>query len=352
MNAAAAPSAVQQIAGMLFAVLLVDEKLVIAQANHAAEDLLGRSNIRLVGMELGEACGLPNAALHRFNQSDSQLVARRIGISPIDQERVVNFTLSPISSPGGWRVVTISDAGRDDMGREVDERRALAAPAILAHEIKNPLAAIKGASQLLARKLPADAELTALIDNEVARIARLIDRMQALGSNMNEAVEPVNLHQTVRKAVAGIKVGAPKNIEFSEMFDPSLPDVLASPDALEQVLGNLLANAVEACRERSDARVCVRTRYASGLTITGGEGVQPVGLPVELSVGDNGAGVSPELAALIFEPFVTSRQTGQGLGLALVKKLVGDMGGRISHDRDTKKMTTQFRVHLPVAAQP
>jgi two-component system nitrogen regulation sensor histidine kinase GlnL len=139
--------------------------------------------------------------------------------------------------------------------------------------------------------------------------------------------------------------------EIEEEFDPSLPSVLGSPDGLVQVLINLVANAREACRDVAKPRVIVRTRFASGLQLHSGKAGKPVRLPIELRISDNGPGVDPSLREHIFEPFVTSKKTGQGLGLALVRKLVRDMNGRISHERDDAKGWTHFRVHLPVAIE-
>lgn len=344
------PNAEEQISGMLFAVFLLDSDLRIAEANHAAEEMLGRSSKRLAGMDFGKAAGLPKRVIERISLAESQLVARGVAISPAGRDRVVNVTFSPLSTHPDWRIVTMSDAGQDDMRGTVESPSALKAPAILAHEIKNPLAAIKGASQLLAKKVgPAEGALTTMIGHEVDRIARLIDRMQELGSHTSGPLEPVNLHQTIRKAMASVRSASKDRAELDEEFDPSLPAVAGHPDMLEQVLVNLLANAVDACAQRDDARVSVRTRFVSGLALNvGGEG-EPIRLPIEIAVCDNGPGISSDVADHIFEPFVSSKKSGQGLGLALVKKLVGDMGGRVNVKRLESAGITEFRVHLAVS---
>lgn len=344
------PDAGEQIAGMLFAVLLIDQDLRIAEANHAAEEMLGRSARRLEGMELARACGLPDSVMARIALAESQIVARGVAISPGEQDRLINLTVSPLISHKGWRIVTLSDAGQDDMRGDEDRHSALQAPAILAHEIKNPLAAIRGASQLLSRKIAEkDTALTEMIASEVDRIARLIDRMQELGSNSVEPTEPVNLHQTIRKAMASVRSAVKGKAELNEEFDPSLPAVLAAPDALEQVLVNLLTNAAEACADRDDPQVIVRTRFVSGLAKNVSGTGESIRLPVEIAVCDNGAGFDPDIGDHVFEPFVTSKKNGQGLGLPLVKKLVSDMGGRVSHKRLERRGITEFRVHLALA---
>jgi two-component system, NtrC family, nitrogen regulation sensor histidine kinase GlnL len=230
---------------------------------------------------------------------------------------------------------------------------ALRGPEILAHEIKNPLAGIRGAAQLLARKVgEKDKALTGLIAAEVDRIAKLIDQMQTLSSRTPTPVESCNLHEAVRRASAVLDAGGGRKPRIEEEFDPSLPNVLGSPDGLVQVLINLLSNAREACQGTAKARVVVRTRFASGLQLHSGDTGSPVRLPVELRVSDNGPGVDPAMREHIFEPFVTTKKTGQGLGLPLVRKLVRDMNGRLSHERDETSGWTHFRVHLPLASEP
>ena len=351
MIAKGRPSAHTQIAGLLFAVLLVDDAQIIAEANHAAEDMFGRSSNRMVGHPLTEIVDFtdPNI-IDRLVSADAQLVARGIAIVTPIGDRLINLTVSPIAAGQGWKVLTFSAAGQNEMREDTDPHAALKAPAILAHEIKNPLAAIRGAGQLLSRKLDdKDRHLTSMISDEVDRIARLIDRMQQLGSNQTDPVGPLNLHQSIRNAVGTVRAAVKDRAELIEEFDPSLPQVLSNGDALEQVLINLLSNAVEACEESDAPKVMVKTRFVSGLAFNASGTGKSVRLPIEVTVSDNGLGIDPEVAEHIFDPFVTSKKNGQGLGLALVKKLVGDMGGRISHKRNDLLKTTEFRIHLAIA---
>ncbi|NLG77973.1 MAG: PAS domain-containing sensor histidine kinase, partial [Xanthomonadaceae bacterium] len=237
--------------------------------------------------------------------------------------------------------------------RVAEEERAgpLRGPAVLAHEIKNPLSAIRGAAQLVARKLEdEDRALTSLITDEVDRIAQLIDRMQRLGREQPEPVGPVNLHAAVRRACEIVAAADDSNeIPLREEFDPSLPSVLANEGALVQVLINLVANARDACRDCKAPQIVVRTRFVSGLARNVMRLGRPVKLPIEVQVSDNGPGIDPAVREHIFEPFVSSKKNGQGLGLALVNKLVRDMDGRIGHERDESGGWTHFRVHLPLA---
>ncbi|WP_379546749.1 nitrogen regulation protein NR(II) [Qipengyuania sp. DSG2-2] len=350
------PDPAAQISGLVFAFLLIDGDGIIRQANQAAEDLLGMGAARIIGRNFTDVMPLSDTRIaSRLRDPEARLTARGLPLARGDTTLTVNLTLSPVASSDGWRVVTLSDAGQASM-EDDPEPAGIAAPAVLAHEIKNPLAAIRGAGQLLARKLPErERELATLITEEVDRIARMIDRMQALGSTQEDPLTPVNLHEAIRNALGVVRSieGAPP-VTFKEEFDPSLPLVMASRDALQQVLINLLSNARDACSENEDPIVKIRTRYVTGLVMNvlrRGRG-RSVALPIEVSITDNGPGIDPAIADRIFEPFVTSKQGGQGLGLALVRKLVRDMDGRIAHERDRRAEITRFSVHLAEMKEP
>lgn len=352
MNAsAAAPDAASQIAGFAFAVLLLDPDNLVADANPAAEELLQRSVQRLIGMPLGEAMqfGDPHVQESMLH-GDAPLVARDVAMAASNRDRRVDITSSPLLSHPGWRTVTLSDAGRGN--EEQGDAMALRAPAILAHEIKNPLAAIRGASQLLSRRVaPRDRAMTSIIASEADRIAGLVDRMQLLGSAAPVKAQSCNLHEAIRSAMASVRAARGDAVMLVEAFDPSLPPVAADPAALTQVFVNLLGNGCDACAHADDPRVEVRTRFVSGQAysiIRQGEAKR---LPVEIVVSDNGPGIAADLRGHVFEPFVTSKPNGQGLGLPLVRKLIGDMGGRVSYDRDETSGLTRFRVNLALAKE-
>ena len=348
----ARPGASEQIAGLLFALLLVDPNLLVAELNQAAETMLGKSAKRLIGKDLVEVIGpLDPRVEHRLSNSDAALVAREITITTAETERRGNLTASPLVTHPGWRVITLSELGHEETGNDDELASSLGAPSILAHEIKNPLAAIRGAAQLAARKLSGpDTKLASMITDEVDRIVRLIDRMQQLGARNTETAKACNPHEAIRSAIATVRAAGASRVEIIEEFDPSLPPVLANRDALEQVLINLISNARDAVGSSGPGEVRVRTRFVSGLAFSAIRFGRAVRLPIEITISDNGPGVDPAMRDHIFEPFVSSKQSGQGLGLALVRKLVRDMNGSISHERDSKKGLTRFRVHLPVAS--
>lgn len=347
--------AARQLASLPLAVVLLSPGQRIAAANPAAEQLLGQSARRLVERPLGEVLHFDEPRLaERLSESEAQVSARATPVSiPGQGARRLDVTAAPVIDQPGWQMVTLQDAaGAEALRGEGAEDSVLRAPDVLAHEIKNPLAGIRGAAQLLGRKLEgSDLALTGLIADEVDRIAKLIDQMQTLSRRTPPELEACNLHEAVRRARAVIEAGG-KAPSVIEEFDPSLPPVLANGDALVQVLINLIANAAEACAGTPEPRIIVRTRFASGLQLHRTiEGV-PVRLPIELRVSDNGPGVDPAMADHLFEPFVTSKKSGQGLGLALVRRMVRDMNGRISHDREQATGLTHFRIHLQVAPPP
>lgn len=352
----AIPDAVRQLANLPLAVVLLAPGQRIVSANPAAEQFLGQSLRRLNGRNLFDTLHFDARLAERIGDSETPVSARETSVSVAGQgSRRIDVTATPIGDFPGWQMLTLHDTsaaealGEDAAGPDLGVLRA---PEILAHEIKNPLAGIRGAAQLLARKVgEKDRALTSLIADEVDRVAKLIDQMQTLSRRTTAPVEPCNLHEAARRAIA-VLGATDARVRIEEEFDPSLPPVLGSPDGLVQVLINLLANAREACGQAAKPRVVVRTRFASGLQLHTSDTGKPVRLPVELRVSDNGPGVEPAMREHIFEPFVTTKKSGQGLGLALVRKLVRDMNGRISHERDDAKGWTHFRVHLPLASEP
>lgn len=351
------PDAIAQIAGMIFAVVLVDPKGHIAQVNPAAENLLGTSAKRMVGKPFDAVVQLLDQRVAaRLAEGESALIARDIRVRTANAEIPINLTMSALADQPGWRVITLSEVGHETPSDEGQGAAAVGAPSILAHEIKNPLAAIRGAAQLIARKLPhGDKKLARMITDEVDRIARLIDRMQQLGSSKNEPLAPCNPHEAIRSACATVRAAGMEGVSVHEEFDPSLPPVLANRDALEQVLINLISNARDAAlcvQGNEEPQIMIRTRYVSGLVFSAIRFGRAVKLPIEITVSDNGPGVDTALRDSLFEPFVSSKTSGQGLGLALVRKLMRDMHGNISHERESRAGLTHFRLHLPLAPRP
>lgn len=360
-----AAEAVRVLASLPQAVVVLEKGLCIASVNPAAEQFFGQSVRRLVGQSLQAVMDFADSRLmDRLSDYDTPVSAREVAvIIKGTGARRIDVSIAPLADMPGWQVLTIhtnspgaalgEDSGTGDLS-------VLRGPEILAHEIKNPLAGIRGAAQLLGRKLEdRDRALTDLITGEVDRIAKLITQMQSLSRRILPPVESCNLHVAARRAIDVLEASRGDQsspLPILEEFDPSLPDVLGSPDGLVQIIINLLSNALEASGDQQSEKderrhVVIRSRFASGLQLHTTDRGRPLRLPVELRISDHGPGIDPSLREHIFEPFVTTKKSGQGLGLALVRKLVRDMNGRISHERDEIKGVTHFRVHLPLAAE-
>jgi two-component system nitrogen regulation sensor histidine kinase GlnL len=354
------PDARRLIASLPQGFVLLDPDLMIAQVNPAAEQLIGQSASRLIGRLVNAVFAFEEPLiLERLTERGAQLVAPASLVQIANQPaRPINVVTAPVLHFPGWQILVLQEPVVVDAltrgGGDDDGGPALHAPAVLAHEIKNPLAGIRGAAQLLDRQLgEKERALTGLITTEVDRIAKLIDQMQSLSRRSPEPAVACNLHEAARQAqailAAGRAAGEAARVIVEEEFDPSLPLITANHDALVQVLINLLVNAIDACQAQVRPRIIVRTRYITGIQVHHGPGGKTLRLPIELRVSDNGPGVPVALHHHIFEPFVSSKKHGQGLGLALVQKLVREMNGRVTHDRDEARGLTHFRLHLPVA---
>jgi two-component system, NtrC family, nitrogen regulation sensor histidine kinase GlnL len=222
---------------------------------------------------------------------------------------------------------------------------------MLAHEIKNPLAGIRGAAQLLKTGAKAeDQPLAQLIVDETDRVTRLVDRMEEFSEDVLPSFAPVNIHEVLDRVRALVANGAADGLLMREQYDPSLPPVLGDEDQLIQVFLNLVKNAAEAAHARGDGRgeIAIFTAYRHGVRVRATRGQSLRGAPLEVRIQDNGPGVAAHLREHLFQPFVTSKPQGAGLGLAAVAKLVAAHGGMI--DFESEPGRTTFRVLLPIAS--
>ena len=324
--------------------LAVDDGDLVCEANPAAETLFNMARATLRGRRIDDLIGPgPTGApvVAPYAAYDQTLAL------PDGRSILADVIGAPFSGRVGWRVLSIHIRALGPLGHRRDggQRTATAAAAMLAHEIKNPLSAIRGAAQLLDRNDDETAPLTGLIRDEVDRITRLIDRMEGFTDPRPLARSSQNIHAILAHAREIAAQGFGRHIEIREVYDPSLPPVLGNRDALVQVFVNLIKNAVEAMGETKGA-ITLRTAYRSGL-IKRTDAAAPLALPIEVCVIDDGPGAPADIVDHLFEPFVTSKRSGGGLGLALVDKLVSDHGGMVELVREGRPARTVVRLLLP-----
>lgn len=351
------PDAVDMIAAMPVAMLVVGPDNMVVEANARAEVLLNMACSAIVGSEVARILRVDqiNPAFDLW-QSDKPLAAYDIRLHAGRTAAVkADIMISPIGEHEGWRIVTIhtQSLAQKIGGRRASggARSAMGAAAILAHEIKNPLSGIRGAAQLLDTQAnETNSALTRLICNEVDRIAALIDRMQDFTTERQLECMPANIYPVLDQAIQIASAGFGSAIRIVRAYDPSLPAALCHPDALTQVMINLLKNACEALADTPKPTIRIRTAFRHGFSVMLGEGKGNAVLPIEILVIDNGPGVPPAIQDDLFNPFISSKRDGQGLGLALVDKLIRDMNGFVEYTRDSDAGESIFRIMLPMGA--
>ncbi len=281
-----------------------------------------------------------------MNEYRVDVSSPRLGI-----EKIVDLYVAPVPEfPGSVVVMFQERSMADKIDRQMTHRGAARSvtglAAMLAHEIKNPLSGIRGAAQLLETSLSdEDRALTRLITDETDRIVSLVDRMEIFSDERPIERYPVNIHVVLDHVKAIAKNGFASRITILEDYDPSLPPVYANRDQLIQVFLNLVKNAAEAVGNVASGEITLSTAFRPGIRVSSPGTQDRVSLPLEFCVRDNGPGVSDDILPILFDPFITTKQNGSGLGLALVAKIVGDHGGVIECDSTQRGAT--FRVLMP-----
>ncbi|WP_062561191.1 two-component system sensor histidine kinase NtrB [Paracoccus aminovorans] len=258
-------------------------------------------------------------------------------------------------SPAGGIAVLIAPqdgGGRLGNGQAARSaaRSAIGMAEMLAHEIKNPLAGIRGAAQLIGMNLAAeDRDLADLIVAESRRIVELLDQVERFGDTSAPRLSAVNVHDVLERVRRSASVGFGRGLRIVPEYDPSLPPALIDADQLVQVCLNLVKNAAEAIqRAGQGGTIRIRSFYDGTLRLAPTE-AEPQGrsLPLQIEIEDDGPGIPETIVAEVFEPFVSGRENGTGLGLALVSKIITDHGAWIA--LDTRPGRTVFRLSLPKA---
>ena len=352
MSTPVAPLFAEILAAMPVAVLLIGPEDRIAYANSEAEQLLNQSERAMIGQPLEAVMASPQE--YRARRAGLGFAAFDAAIDTVRGGRIrADFIEAMVADHPGWRIVTLHGGGSARSMGQPDRtatRAAVGAAAMLAHEIKNPLSGIRGAAQLIGDGADAP-ELTQLIVAEVDRIAALIDRMQDFSDTRPLAPVAQNIYPLLDHARRVALAGFARGVNIEERFDPSLPEVMVDRDAFLQIVVNLVKNACEATDRQADRRILLTTAYRHGMAARATPKKPRQRLPIEFCVIDNGPGAPADIAEHLFDPFVSGKPEGQGLGLALVDKLVRDMGGIVQYAREGSPEATVFRLLLPMATQ-
>ena len=341
-------------------VILLDPDNRFRYVNHAAEQFLGISRAWLTQHRLDDLLAPDNPVfmlIAQVRRTEATIADHDLNLeSPRLHKRGITVQGSPLPEEPGAVLLVMQDASA---ARALDRQLAFRGAArsvtgmaaILAHEVKNPLSGIRGAAQLLETSVgPADRELAELIRDEADRIRDLVDRMEAFGEKPI-ARTAVNIHRVLEHVRKLAQSGFAAHIRFQEHYDPSLPPVWANRDQLVQVVLNLVKNAAEAATQEGihHPEIILATGFQHGMRVAIPGSTERLDLPLFVAVRDNGHGIPEDIRPHLFEPFVTSKNTGSGLGLSLVAKIVGDHGGLI--EVDSRPGRTEFRLHLPVVTE-
>ena len=354
-----APEAAALLSALPVPMVVLDAENRFTYANHAAEHFLGVSFSQLAQMKLVDLVPPDHPAFMLLAQvrqgevtvSDHDMTFE----SPRLRKRGIAVQCAPLPEEPGSVLLVLQDASAARaLDRQLTFRSAARSvtsmAAILAHEVKNPLSGIRGAAQLLESSVgDADRELTVLIRDEADRIRALVDRMEMFGAKPIEH-DAVNIHRVMEHVRRLAQSGFGANIRFTEIYDPSLPPVHGNRDQLVQVVLNLVKNAAEAIASAgvANGEITLITAFQHGVRLAVPGSDRRMHLPMVVAVCDNGPGIPEDIRSNLFDPFVTSKSSGSGLGLSLVAKIVSDHGGLI--EVDSRPGRTEFRLHLPMLA--
>jgi two-component system nitrogen regulation sensor histidine kinase GlnL len=339
-------------------VLAIDSAGRVREVNTAAENFFDMGRASLQRSRLADLIPFGSPVLDLVEETmtaEAPINGYQLDVSSprTGMGRSVDAFIAPLPQTGGGVVLMLQERSiAQKMDRQLTHRGAArsvtALGAMLAHEIKNPLSGIRGAAQLLESALgDEDRALTRLICEETDRIVKLVDRMESFSDEPPGARESLNIHSVLDHVRMVAMAGFARHVRFEQVYDPSLPHVLGSRDQLIQVFLNLVKNACEAIDQGGmDGEIVLSTAYRPGVRLKTRAAADPVSLPLEVCVRDNGPGVPPDIASHLFDPFVTTKSSGTGLGLALVAKVIGDHGGVVEFESLPRRTT--FRVLLPL----
>ena len=354
--AAAPPGLIEQLP---FPVIVLDTADRFVYASPAAEEFFQTSLARLSGRALAAFVPPDHPLLALIGQvrrsgRSSSLSGLEVASPRIGEHKDVEVFAGPSPDNKGTVLVTLQERAtarllERQFGRRNAGRSVSGLATVIAHEIRNPLAGMRGAAQLLEAGIDREGRvLTQLICSEIDRVAGLLDRMLEFGATPAPNNSAVNIHSILDHVRRLASAAAPAGLRIAADYDPSLPPVLGNRDRLVQALLNLVKNAAEAAGKQSDGgQIWLRTAFHTGVAITDRKSGQRVALPLLIAIEDNGPGIPEEISQHLFEPFVSSKPSGTGLGLALSAQIVNEHGGLIETERVRGR--TVFRVLLPLA---
>ncbi|MDF1854176.1 ATP-binding protein [Pseudooceanicola sp.] len=335
--------------------LLLDPEDRIVEINPAAEGFLNTSSRSIHGQQLWNRVMINSPledAFNRARETASPLFVNDVDVGTGDRAPLhCNLQIAPVQDRPGYMLFLISPrelAGRMTQDHSVKSaaKSAIGMAEMLAHEIKNPLAGITGAAQLLSMGLSGeDRELTDLIVEETRRIVKLLEQVEQFGNLTLPTLRPVNVHDVLDRARRSALLGFGAQMKIEEEYDPSLPPAMGDADQLLQVILNLLKNAAQAAGN-AGGTIRLHTYFEHSFRLRRSDGGGR-SLPLQIEVIDDGPGLPSDIADQIFDPFVSGRENGTGLGLALVSKIISDHEGWISVTSGPGR--TVFRISLPMA---
>ncbi|HID66721.1 MAG TPA: PAS domain-containing sensor histidine kinase [Roseibacterium sp.] len=334
--------------------LILDADDIIRDVNPAAETFLNASRKSLDGHPIWDKIFVDaplKDSFARVRAAHAPLFLNAVNVGSGSRKPVsCDVQISGLTDRPDYVLVLLGNRemqGQMDraMSSKTAAKSAIGMAEMLAHEIKNPLAGISGAAQLISMNANAeDRELTDLIVGETRRVLKLLEQVEDFGNIRPPDCHAVNIHDILDRARKSAALGFAAHMQISVEYDPSLPPAWGDRDQLLQVILNLLKNAAEA--GALGGKIRLRTFYELSLKVRRSDG-SGGGVPLQIEVSDDGPGIPDELVQDIFEPFVSGRENGTGLGLAVISKIVADHDGLISVDSAAGR--TVFRVSLPIA---
>ena len=338
-------------------VILINNNNIINYINAAGEEFFGHSSNIILGQKINSLIQNDSPLLillSRVRKNKSGLTEESLDISNIsDQKRNVRIHIVPLPEDTSKIIIQISQLSVSEtfQSQRVNSKISKSFSSMvdmLMHELKNPLAGIKGASQLLESDLKNQSnlvDLTQLIQIETDRITSLLNRMEHItNDNLKLNCEFLNIHKVLNhcRSVALNSFGV--NIKFVVFYDPSLPEIFANTDLLIQIFLNIIKNSCEAIKENGE--IIMKTSFNSNKKVAFTKDHIPIALPLQIEIIDNGSGIPNDLLPNIFDPFVSSKKSGKGLGLSIVASALNEIGAVI--DVNSIPGHTKVCVNFPI----